>query len=297
MKKLIRNTLTALAIGAKSLAPGGDAMGQETNDPISGGPTAEIYAPTVNYEASAEFKITNLIKLGNFGYVHANAGIIGVPIRSKAINLTNYFPGEEGLSPLSSASFGTGLDINLGKRTKLGLDLDIRLNKNGFSGGRTSFTLKHNLKHFGLPNVNAYIKYKNTSWMIHFPNSSPIFYERESLGLGAEYEKQIAENLKINVGAGFSHRSINRESYQIGKASPLKFHTDIGLHYKIPPIKFGRLNLGSEIEPTPPPTPKPKAQKSTSQKRKVSNTVPCYAYPQHRGTESKIFNRPNEPMR
>gem|GEM_PF-5467699 len=296
MKKFVKNTLTGLAIGAKSLVPGGDAMGQGGFEPNL--MYSKEQAPNISYEAMAEFKLTNLIKLGRFGNIYANAGALYIPTRAKGIYTKYDFEtGDErtgeGLTPLATTFFGAGININLGKLTKLDMGLGLRVNENGYAGDKTIIKLQHNLERFGMPNINAYVKYKNATLMAHAPEYMFSFWRR-GFGLGAEYEKQITDNLKFNVSAGLSHNTFKfgGSERHIIKDSPLKFHTDIGLHYKIPPIKFGRLTLGSEIEPTPPPTSKPKAQKSTSQKRKVSNTVPCYAYPQQRGSESKIFNRP-----
>ena len=279
VKKFARNTLTGMAIGAKSLVPGGDVVAQNENT-YEGPITGEVHAPTVNFDVKGELKLTYL-KLGKFGSMYSKASIIGTPLKSE-------FRDRDGnnhniITPVSSLVLGNGFDINLGESTKLDFNVDVGIAPSQLG---VELILKHNLKSIGIPNINAYAGVKHDGWRIKMPSGVKYTIDREGIYAGAEYEKQITENLKFNARAGFSHNYIGSDE---GGSSPFMFHGTVGLHYKLPKLKMPEFDFDNE------PTPKrQKMKQSKPQKRKVSNTVPCHAYPQQRGSESKIFNRPNE---
>ncbi|MCL2028399.1 MAG: hypothetical protein FWG79_07945, partial [Bacteroidales bacterium] len=178
----------------------------------------------------------------------------------------------------------------LGERTKIGMGMDIRINKNGRAGKKTLIELRHNLEKLSMPNINAYINYKSADLNAHGSNEIYSLWRR-GFGLGAEYEKQITDNLNFNARVGMSHNTFSLGGYYVGEESPLKFHTDIGLHYKIPPIKFGKLNLGSEIEPIPAPQPKRQKIKKPKSRRLQQISCPAHQRKPHERPVT-IFNKP-----
>jgi len=263
MRKLIKHTLTGLAIGAKTLAPGGDAL-------------AQVNAPAVNIEVDADFKVTHL-KFGRFGSMYSKITMAAMPLRSE---IMDDFLGKVH-TPVTELFLGTGLDINLGRKTKL--DIGIAFSRK--ASGRANLTLKHNLERFGMPNINAYVNYTSSDWSAEYPGGSQTGVYREGFGLGMEYEKEFKKNLKFYAKMGVCHNRVGTEDYHLS-GSPFAFHGAVGLHYKIPPLK--RPDFDTE-----PPPPRPKRQKVKKSNSRRVQQVSCPAHqlkPHEKPTT--IFNKP-----
>ncbi|MCL2027148.1 MAG: hypothetical protein FWG79_01545 [Bacteroidales bacterium] len=305
--KTLKNYVKMLTI-ATILAAGPGVKGQEVVE----GPTREEWlanlkkAPASEFTLTPEFKAT--AKLGKVDLF----GAVGVAVRPKPAgfyvhgNDLNEFYSFGGEIPQSTISLSTGVEIGNKNKLKAKAQLDGIGNKKYTNLGVSVGYLREQ-KLSDAVKLSLYIGagFKNSS-NITIPlisysriTSGPYIPQWPNIKLGLsgiygpelhlEYERKIGKSLSLFANAGYNYRLNNDESYG---------NTDIFKDYSRPAHLFSaNVGLHLDLRPESPFTPRQRSAKvraAKPQKRKVSNTVPCYAYPQQRGSESKIFNRPNE---
>ena len=286
--KTLKNYVKMLTI-ATILAAGPGVRGQEVTeaDWIAAYAGSEI--PKLDARVGPEFKVST--KLAMFR-MYGAVGFDAMPLKKQKV----YDPtkvGREGKKqiitrPDLAGTLTAGAEI--GKQNKFKLEFQKSINtwdktttfsQNKYNAGylreqQISENQKFNF-YAGLSYIDE--EYETNKKSIENSHLSDGFAFETKIG----YQRRIADWLNLFANVGYSHTTEKHHRGNIETRPLPTLSANVGLHLDLRPES-----------PFNPRQRSPKVRAAKPQKRKVSNTVPCYAYPQQRGKESKIFNRPNE---
>ncbi|MCL2027692.1 MAG: hypothetical protein FWG79_04295 [Bacteroidales bacterium] len=272
--KTLKNYAKMLAIVTiLAMSPG--VKGQEDEGRMAAYAESEI--PKLDLKMGPEFKVST--KLGWFE-MYGATGIDVMPLKKQLV----YDPTKRGwegekeiqIRPKLASSLTAG--IGIGNQNKL--KIEARIN-NGWDETNPFIRSKLSVGYFREQQINEKEKinlYINLSGHDHtvlqsnFSSMNATAFETKVC-----YQRRISNRLNLYISANYLIPLV-QEFHETPLPSELS--ANIGLHLdlspKLPNIGFDK----SKQKP----------------RRKTHSQVhgQCYAYPQHRGKESTIFNRPNE---